>query len=133
MAETGSELGYTDLDVSPLVYAEVDRRNWLLQPNFVRSRARFRGPRETEKINLEINQMYYDLHRTRAKMDATASNLEAFIQRFEGGVSFEDIDLRAEWTDPLDPDEQTVELLSMTELARQIDRLRSRVKSLEES
>ena len=40
----------------------------LRQPNLIRQRHRFQGPRESEKINLEINQIKYDLMNINRKL-----------------------------------------------------------------
>lgn len=44
-------------------YTDTDKTLWLYQPNLVRWRARYRGPRESLKTNQEIMQTAYDLHR----------------------------------------------------------------------
>lgn len=62
------------MPVTTVLYSEFDRRNRLCEPQFQRDRSRYRGSRESYKLNLEIAQATYDLMRlyrlvTRAEED----------------------------------------------------------------
>lgn len=59
------------------------------QPNFTRSRQYYRSPRESGKVNLEINQLLYDLTRlkkiTDDYIDSQKEIMESFTDGFEAG------------------------------------------------
>jgi hypothetical protein len=52
-----------------LFYDEIDKKSFIYQPNMSRSRQRYRGPRDSQKINLEISQFLYDLNNINKKTD----------------------------------------------------------------
>lgn len=53
----------------PNFYSDVDKSTWMYQPNFTRSRARYRGQRESYKINTEMYQVLYDIRKLYEKFD----------------------------------------------------------------
>ena len=52
-----------------LFYSEINKRSFVYQPNMSRSRQRYRGPRDSQKINLEISQFLYDVNNINKKTD----------------------------------------------------------------
>ncbi len=48
----------------------------LMQPNMVKRRHRYKGHRESEKINLEMDQVRYDLLLNKKKLDELLSKFE---------------------------------------------------------
>lgn len=46
----------------------------LLEPSYKRMRHRFRGPRESYKLNLDNHQFLYDVERLLSKMEVVESN-----------------------------------------------------------
>lgn len=47
----------------------------LRQPNLVRQRHKFRGPRESEKFNLEIDQIRFDLLKSLTELESLEEEL----------------------------------------------------------
>lgn len=73
-------------------YDEYDRSNWVYQPTMTRSRQRFRGPRESQKINQEIQQAFCDigkLHSLHAEVKAVLDDYVEMIDsdQFTGFIS----------------------------------------------
>lgn len=70
----------------PNFYSEHNLRRHFNAPQFTRSRHRFRGPRESEKINLEMDQLHYSIHKLYQGQDEFQ---EHFVDRanllLEGG------------------------------------------------
>lgn len=69
--------------------------NVVYQPSFTRWRHRYRGPRESLKINQEIGQYYYDINVMRGKMDALDTEFETQVTNIMEGTTFDTI----EWVD----------------------------------
>jgi len=105
----------------PTFYAEHNIRRHFNAPQFTRSRHRFRGPRESEKINLEMDQLYYSIHKLYQIQDEFQ---EHFVQSanllLEGG----NIDVEFNEDGP-------IEVIGLEELVVRVDMLRRRVKALE--
>lgn len=59
----------------PELYEE-DRQRRIRQPNLTRQRHRFKGPRESEKINQEIYQIRYDAMKLHQKLDEVEQILD---------------------------------------------------------
>lgn len=72
----------------PILYNEVDRTLWLHEPNLVRWRHRFRGVRESLKMNQEIGQTIYDLHILQIRRDGVSDIVEILWDDHEFGVEF---------------------------------------------
>lgn len=89
----------------PVFYSTTDHHVQLLQPQSLRSRSRYRGPRESDKTNLEISQMTYDIVRLYTLMDDLDTTLEEHIAVLDEGG------------DPTGPSIYSVESVSWSELA----------------
>lgn len=68
-----------------ILYAPINKRVQVSAPNFTRSRARFRGQRESFKINTEIHQLAYDLHKLYEKYDSLNTTLTINLSTIENG------------------------------------------------
>lgn len=95
----------------------------LSAPQFQRSRQRLRGPRESEKMNLEVAQFYYDIERLYERLQEVGVRLASNIAAIEDGtVSLE----------VYEGGSSTVSLISgMLDIATEISMLEDRVRSLE--
>lgn len=105
----------------PEFYSEHNMRRQFNAPNFTRTRHRFRGPRESEKINLEMNQMY-------TAIQVLHKNHDEFQHRFVESATtlLEGEGLTVEMNE-----DGPIVLVGLEELASRIDMLRRRVKALE--
>lgn len=105
----------------PTLYHEYNRREQFLAPQFNRSRHRYRGPRESFKINLEIDQFAFSVHRL---YESYEDFREEFIMKasllLSGGESGFN-----------DEDDQSVLLPGYEELVARLQRLQSRARALE--
>lgn len=87
----------------------------LSQPNLTRARHRYRGPRESHKVNLEINQYLYDITRLyQLTLTAEATFRAHMLTLTDGGQAIPDLDV-----------------VGLTELTNRTQRLRDRVRALE--
>lgn len=57
-------------------YRTDDQKEWFMQPSFVRYRHRFRGQRESFKVNSDIHAMRYDLFHLYEKFDRLNTDLD---------------------------------------------------------
>ncbi len=65
----------------------------LYAPNFTRTRQIYKGPRDSEKVNLEINQMLWDLHNINDRIEYIKTTQEDIMSAFENGYVADDPDL----------------------------------------
>lgn len=108
----------------PFAYTLFQKRGTIAAPQFVRARHRFRGPRESEKFNLEMAQMRFDL--TNLFWKSTYNEARFFEQTdvLENGGT-----ITAIFSSELGTSTTTVE--SISTLALRINRLEKRIKALE--
>jgi hypothetical protein len=99
-----------------ILYHDKDRRLQLIQPQIIRSRQPFRGPRESAPLNLEIHQMYYDVGRLYTRVRTDVDELSEDIDTLINGGTVVD----------------AVEVEGLVSLMERVDRLRSRIAALEE-
>jgi hypothetical protein len=109
-------------------YSRMNKDSWLYQPNFRRSRHRYRGHRESFKINLEINQMYTDLCNLDIKLTQGEDQLDQLVSNILEGVTHTGITYTD--TDATPTDEEVI-LLSMNEFTANMAALKERIKRLE--
>jgi hypothetical protein len=80
----------------------------MYQPNFTRTRQIYRGPRNSEKTNLEIQQIAYDLACTDAKLNEIDTKRKEIFSIAEDGF---DEDKTYTWADVSDPIELYIDQL----------------------
>jgi len=105
----------------PTLYHEYNRREQFLAPQYTRSRHRYRGPRESYKVNLEIDQFAFSVHRLHETYEDFRGEFvtKAFLL-LEGGESGFN-----------DADDQQVLLPGYEELVARLQRIQNRVRALE--
>lgn len=76
-----------------VLYWQTDTSRWLLQPQTTRWRSRYRGPRESWKVNLELDQIGLDISRLyyRSGNDQTLFDQQSFYVEF--GVNYDPVGL----------------------------------------
>jgi len=94
-----------------IFYTRLQRGATLHQPGYSRVRHRFRGHRETEKINLEIGQMYAELSRLDSSITEAENELEAYVGDVNNGVTYSNITFTDEDATPTNAN-VTLEALS---------------------
>lgn len=106
----------------PVFYVDVNRREFFNAPQYTRQNHRFRGPRESEKVNLEITQMYFSINRL---YNLTANLRQRYLELADllltGGTISEDL---------LDEDDDAHVLEGIEPLVDRTALLERRLKSL---
>lgn len=70
----------------PVFYADINKRNFFSAPQFNRMRHRYRGPRESSKINLEVDQISFSLHKLYETYNAIFGDFRTYANLLlEGG------------------------------------------------
>lgn len=107
-----------------ITYGSIDRNGWFYQPNLVRWRHRFRGPRESLKINQEMGQYTFDILNMNAKDTAIKSDIDTMREHLLEGW---DLDASVDFNTA------DAELIGIEEMRSRIERLRNRVRFLEKA
>lgn len=103
----------------PVLYFDVDLRTQLSAPQFTRTNQRYRGVRESWKIDLELKQTYFSITRLYERYEALKEQADYNVLYLtQGGVT----DMGA------DPDLVTP---GLDELITRVANLNARVKRLE--
>lgn len=111
-------------------YDEYSKEDWVYQPNSIRIRNRFRGPRESHKINLRNAQFYYDLNRLYRKLDSLSAAVDYHLELITEGGEIEDVEyLHSQDATPALDD---VTLIGVADLASQLENISNRIRRLEE-
>lgn len=106
----------------PTLYQTIDKRFWLYQPQLTRWRHPYRGPRRSEKINQEINQIYYDLARVMQRSTILNQTIKDLTDKLYNGFDY---------TGQFTSNNFDVNMLGLNDLASQIEGLRNRIRGLE--
>jgi hypothetical protein len=104
-----------------IFFFEENPRRKFDAPQYTRNRHRFRGPRESEKINLEINQTLFSIKKLYEKNEKFRDNFINHATLLLGGG---DSGVNDEGNNPL-------VLLGLENLIVRIDQLERRLKALE--
>lgn len=105
----------------PTFYSDDNKRAHFDAPQFNRMRHRYRGIRESQKLNLEMNQILFSIRRLYERYnDMTASMIARVSTLYEGGTitGVEDVD-------------GNIELEGIDAIASRMLDLNKRIKSLE--
>jgi len=102
-------------------YSNYDKRQHFNAPQFNRMRHRYRGTRETYKINLEIGQLTYSIHKLYKVHEEFK---EDFIQKAELLLEGGDIGVN-------DESDQAINLTGLEDLVARVSSLANRVNSLD--
>lgn len=114
----------------PILYTDIDKKFWFRQPNLTRWRHKFRSPRESLKINQEIGQTHYDLHRVNLRSEAVSEEVDAMRENAFNGWDF-DGDVDYDWSTDATPSASEAEFIGLNELVIRIEILRDRIRHLE--
>ena len=114
----------------PVLYRTIDKRNWTHQPQLTRWRHRWRGNRESLKVNTEINQTFYDLTRLNTRAETVDSTLETNRDTIRDGGYLGGIDFQ--WASDATPTIEPVFLPGMDDVTTRIELLRKRIRDLED-
>ena len=71
----------------PTLYADTKQRYWILAPQTTKWRHRYRGQRESWKINLEMNQFLYDVRKLYEGTITVSQNLANNLYNLEFGLT----------------------------------------------
>lgn len=106
-----------------------DLRYWVYQPNLTRWRHRYKGVRESLKVNQEIGQYYYDIKNCDKRLDDLEDELDAYADLLINGGTVEDVQFN--WLDDATPSVADLVIPGFDSLAGAIEGLRNRVRKLE--
>jgi len=109
-------------------YSRLDKKGWLHQPSFVRRRHRYRGHRESLKINQEIDSLYADMSYLDMELTEAENNLDTYVSNILNGVTHTGITYTDEDATPVDFE---VTILSIDTLAANMAALEQRIERLE--
>ncbi len=112
-----------------LLYNEIDTKYFVYQPNMVRSRQRYKGPRDSAKINLEIQQYLYDMGKVYKRSAEVINDTVAYAADIVRGTTFDDIEFS--WENDATPGVEPVFLEGFIDLAAKVEGLRQRIIKLE--
>ncbi len=73
----------------------------MYQPNFTRSRQIYRGPRDSEKTNLEIQQLAYDLALANTQLNQIHAINRDFVSVLEEGLDYSEAYIWADFSEPV--------------------------------
>lgn len=100
------------------------RRGKLIQPNLIRSRAAYRSPINSEMINLEAEQIRFDLSMLRAQLESVRLMIEDDLRLvLEGGTA------TGGNTFPATPTTRTAEVLAI--IMGKVEEYDKRIRQLE--
>ncbi len=111
------------------LYSLVDKKRWIHQPNFTRWNHRYRGVRESLKINTEIHQAYYDLYRLEERADDILDYLEEKSELLTDGGYIDGVEFQI--SDDATPGISPMYLMGLDDMITTIENLRNRTKDLE--
>ena len=112
-----------------IFYSRINRNAILYQPNYTRMRHRYRGHRESEKINLEMGQMYADLAKIDLELTTVEDNLETYVSYLLDGVTHNE----ATFTDEdATPNDEVVTIIGLNAFQGLMDSLERRIERLED-
>lgn len=108
------------------MYKSYDKRHHLDAPEFTRSNHRYRGPRESSKVNLEIGQLIYSFAKLGERYDSFQEEFSGLSDiLLEGGV--------IEGVYSNEGDVEHIEIHGLNEIAAKIQQLNLRINNLRES
>jgi hypothetical protein len=105
-----------------LFYNEVDRRKWIYQPNFSRSRQKYRGNRESYSINLEISQFVFDVYNIHKKMTTFVETTMRYSSYISRGASISDVEYSGTGSNVM---------TGLLDMSSEVEDLKNRVKEME--
>lgn len=100
-----------------------NKRKWIYQPNFSRTRHRYRGDRQSGKVNLEISQFLYDINNINKKLDEFIKSTIRYASYISRGMSVDS----ASYTGT-----NSGNVMGLLELSSAIEGLRNRVQEMEQ-
>jgi hypothetical protein len=109
----------------PNLYSNIDKSSWVYAPNFGRSRAKYRGVRESYKFNTEIYQILYDFRKLYEKFDSLDTVFSLNLNTIENGST---LSATYVWRNVA---ESPMTLPGVNDLALRISQLKHRVLVLE--
>ncbi len=72
-------------------YTRIDKKALVYQPSYTRIRHRYRGYRESHKVNLEMSQMYAELSQIDIDLSIVENDFENVVDNILEGVTYSDI------------------------------------------
>lgn len=104
----------------------------IVQPSYTRMRHRYRGQRESAKFNLDAHQMYYEINRLLAGLEALDESQEDALDTLYGVGDGLPEDIEVTWVDVDDFDIADV-FISISDLVAEVESLHRRVNNMFET
>lgn len=110
-------------------YTRIDKKSLVYQPSYTRVRHRYRGHRESHKVNLEMSQMYAELARIDIDLSSVEDNFENHIENILTGINYSDI----YFTDQdATPTNEAVAITGLNDFMGKLQALEQRIARLED-
>lgn len=115
----------------------------VMEPHFTRTRHRFRGPRESEKFNLDADSFYADVTLLKLYIGFAASNIdvqghvflgtEALESSLEGMASFVDYlaNVPTHWEPTSEDSDLYADIEDLSKIRDRLNAIEARIKNLE--
>lgn len=104
-----------------IFYQEIDKTRWFYEPSSGRSRHRYRGVRESHKVNLEISSFLFDINNINKKMNNLVQSSLRHAAYVARGVELSPASYANSFT----------ALIGLLDMSSQIEDLKNRVTEME--
>lgn len=104
-----------------LFYQETEKQTWLYEPSSSRSRQRYRGPRESYKINLEISSFLFDVKNINKKMNQLIQSSLRYAAYISRGADLDGASYADSFTS----------LIGVLDMSSQVEDLKNRITEME--
>lgn len=105
-----------------LFYDEVDKRKAMYEPAFKRSRQRYRGSRESYKVNLEISQFLFDVNNIDKKLTNFINTYVRYAAYISRGFTIDNIEYSGT---------ESNEVMGILDMSFEIEDLKNRIIEME--
>lgn len=106
-----------------------DLRYWVYQPSLVRWRHRYKGVRESLKVNQEIGQTLYDINSADYRLGNLRTSLEETVDLLINGGTVDGVTFN--WLNDATPGDEDLVIPGFDQLVGDVENLRNRVRRLE--
>lgn len=111
-----------------IFYTRIDKKSLVYQPSYTRVRHRYRGHRESHKVNLEMSQMYAELARIDVDLSNVEDAFESDVDNILTGVSYSDIFFTDQDATPTN---EAVSITGLEQFMGKLQALEQRIAKLE--
>ena len=100
------------------LFSIVDRDAWVYSPTYIRTRHRYRGARESAKLNLEVYSFNYDVRRINKQLTKSNDDLLLYMNIIQNGGT-------------VDLGDSYLAVEGLDRLSAHVENVKRRIRSLE--